>query len=60
VSTPRQVLLLWEIPHQPELPKATRQRCSELLSQMLLAAVNTSTQNIEEMDDEREDSIDSH
>jgi hypothetical protein len=60
VSPPRQDLLLWEIPRQRELPQATQQRCRELLSQMLLAAVNIRTQNIEEMDDEREDPTDSH
>jgi hypothetical protein len=60
VSPSRQGLLLWEIPHQPELPQAIQQRCRELLSQMLLATVNSSIPNSEEMDDEREDSTDSH
>jgi hypothetical protein len=60
VSSPRQSLLLWEIPRQPELPQATQQRCRELLSQMLLATVSATSVNPEEMDDEREDPTDSH
>jgi len=60
VSPPRQGLLLWEVPRHPELPQATQQRCRELLSQMLLAAVSATPVNLEEMDDEREDSADSH
>jgi hypothetical protein len=60
VSSPRQSLLLWEIPRRPELPQATQQRCRELLSQMLLATVNATLVNPEEMDDEREDPTDSH
>ena len=60
MSSPRQSLLLWEIPRPPELPQATQQRCRELLSQMLLATVSATSVNPEEMDDEREDPTDSH
>jgi hypothetical protein len=60
VSSPRHSLLLWEIPRRPELPQATQQRCRELLSQMLLATVSTTSVSPEEMDDEREDTTDSH
>jgi hypothetical protein len=59
MSPPRQGVLLWEIPHTQELPQATQHRCSELLSHLLLAAVNP-TPSIEEEIDEREDPIESH
>ena len=38
---PRQGVLLWEIPDHQELPQATQQRCRELLTHLLLAAVST-------------------
>lgn len=38
MSQPRQGVLPWTIPSQPELPPASQQRCRELLSHMLLAA----------------------
>jgi hypothetical protein len=60
VSPPRQSLLLWEIPRRPDLPQATQQRCRELLSQIFLAAVHSTTLNLEEKNDEREDPTDSH
>jgi hypothetical protein len=60
VSPPRQILLLWEITRRPELPQATQQRCRELLSQILLAAVSATSVSPEEKDDEREDPTDSH
>ncbi len=56
MSPPRQGVLLWEIPHTPEFPQ-TAQRCRELLSHMLLAAVSPTT---EEESDEREDPTESH
>lgn len=58
MSPPRQGVLLWEIPHTQELPKATQHRCRELLSH-LLAAVNP-TPSTEEESDEREDPTESH
>ena len=60
MSPPRQGVLPWEIPHTQELPQTTQQRCRELLSHLLLAAVNTSTTNTEEESDEREDPTESH
>ncbi|MGB6804869.1 MAG: hypothetical protein WBE31_21595 [Candidatus Sulfotelmatobacter sp.] len=60
MSPPRQGVLLWEIPHPQELPQATQQRCCELLSHLLLAAVNTTPTGTEEESDEREDPIESH
>jgi hypothetical protein len=62
LSSPRQGVLLWEIPLRPELPQAIEQRCRELLSQMLLAAVTDTTTKNEEKEEyyEREDSVDSH
>ena len=60
MSPPRQGVLLWEIPHTQELPQAAQQRCRELLSHMLLAAMNTTPTNAEEKSDEREDPTDSH
>jgi hypothetical protein len=54
---PRQGVLLWEIPHTRELLQTTQQRCRELLSHLLLAAVNPSP---EEESDEREDPTESH
>jgi hypothetical protein len=39
---------------------ATQQRCRELLSHLLLAAVNTTPTSVEEESDEREDPIESH
>jgi hypothetical protein len=60
MSPPRQGALLWEIPHTPELPQATQQRCRELLTHLLLAAVSTTPTDTEEERDEREDSTESH
>jgi hypothetical protein len=60
MSPPRQGVLLWEIPCTQELPQATQQRCHELLSHLLLAAVNTTPPSVEEESDEREDSTESH
>ena len=60
MSPPRQGGLLWEIPHVQELPQATQQRCRELLTHLLLAAVNSTTTNTEEERDEREDPTESH
>jgi hypothetical protein len=57
VSPPRQGLLLWEILNTKELPQTVQMRCRELLSHMLLAAVNGTT---EEESDEREDPTDAH
>jgi hypothetical protein len=56
MSPPRQGVLLWEIPPTQELPQATQQRCRELLTHLLLAAVNATQTNTEEERDEREDS----
>jgi hypothetical protein len=58
--SPRQGVLLWEIPHRPELPQTTQQRCGELLTHLLLAAVNTTPTDIQEERDEREDPTESH
>ena len=60
MNPPRQGVLLWEIPHTQELPQATEQRCRELLTHLLLAAVNTTLTDIQEERDEREDSTESH
>jgi hypothetical protein len=60
MSPPRQGVLLWEILHTKELPQATQQRCRELLTHLLLAAVNTIPTNTEEERDEREDPTESH
>ena len=57
MSPPRQGLLLWEILNTKELPQTVQMRCRELLSHMLLAAVNGTT---EEESDEREDPTDAH
>ena len=57
---PRQGVLLWEIPHTQELPQTMQQRCRELLGHMLIAAVNTTPNSVEEESDEREDPIESH
>ena len=59
MSPSRQGVLLWEIHHTQELPEATRQRCRELLTHLLLAAVNTIPTNTEEERDEREDPTES-
>jgi hypothetical protein len=59
MSPPRQGVLLWEISHTQELPQATQHRCRELLSHLLLAAVNT-TPITKEESDEREDPAESH
>ena len=60
MSPPSQGVLVWEIPHTQELPQATQQRCRELLSHLLLAAVNTNPTSVEEESDEREDPTESH
>lgn len=60
MSPPRQGVLLWEIPHTLKLPQATQQRCRELLTHLLLAAVNITPTNTEEERDEREDPTESH
>ena len=60
MSPPHQGVLLWEIPHTQELPQDTQQRCRELLSHLLLAAVNTTPISTEEESDEREDPTESH
>jgi len=60
MSPPHQGVLLWEIPHTRELPQTTQQRCRELLSHLLLAAVNTTPNSVEEESDEREDPTESH
>lgn len=57
---PRQGPLLWEIPHTQELPQTTQQRCRELLTHLLLAAVNQTPISLEEESDEREDPTESH
>ena len=59
MSPPRQGVLLWEIHEIQELPEATRQRCRELLTHLLLAAVNTIPTSTEEERDEREDPTES-
>ena len=60
MSPPRQGVLLWEIPPTQELPQATQQRCREILTHLLLAAVNTTPTKTEEERDEREDPAESH
>ncbi len=60
MSPPRQGVLLWEIPHTQELPQATQQRCRELLTHLLMAAVRTTPTDTEEERDEREDPTESH
>lgn len=60
MSLPRQGILLWEIPRTLELPEATQQRCRELLTHLLLAAVNTIPSHAEEETNEREDPTQSH
>jgi hypothetical protein len=60
MSPPRQGVLLWKIPHTQELPQTTQQRCRELLSHLLLAAVNTTRNSVEEESDERKDPTESH
>ncbi len=59
MSPSRQGVLLWEIHETQELREATRQRCRELLTHLLLAAVNTIPTNTEEERDEREDPTES-
>jgi len=61
MSPPRQGVLPWETPQTQELLQATQQRCRELLTHLLLAAVNTTpTNTTEEERDEREDPTESH
>jgi len=60
MSLPRQGVLLSGIRHTQELPQDTQQRCRELLSHLLLAAVNPTPPNIEEESDEREDPTEPH
>jgi hypothetical protein len=60
MSPPRQGVLLWEIPYTQELPQPTQERCRELLSHLLLAAVNPTPTSVEEESDEREDPTESH
>lgn len=60
MSPLRQGVLLWEIRHIQELPQATQRRCRELLTHLLLAAVNTTPTNTEEERNEREDPTESH
>jgi hypothetical protein len=55
MSLPRQGVLLWEIPPTQQLPQATQQCCRESLTHLLLAAVNTTPTNTEEVRNERED-----
>ena len=59
MSPSRQGVLLWEIHHTQELPEATRQRCRELLTHLLLAAVSTISTDIQEERDERENQTES-
>jgi hypothetical protein len=59
VSPPRQGVFLWEVPRKQEFSQAIQQRCQELLSRMLLAAVSTAA-NPEEESDEREDTTGSY
>ena len=59
MSPPCQGVLLWEIPHTQYLPQITQQRCRELLTHLLMAAVSTTPNDTEERD-ERKDSIESH
>jgi hypothetical protein len=60
VSPPRQGVLLWELQQTQPMPEATQQLCRELLSHMLLAAVNTTSTNPEEESNEQKDSAGSH
>ena len=60
MSPARQGVLLWEIPPTQELPQATQERCRELLTHLLLAAVNTISTDIQEERDERENQTESH
>jgi hypothetical protein len=60
VSPPRQGVLLWELPQTQPLPEATQQRCRELLTHMLLAAVNTAPTHPEEESNERKDPTEPH
>jgi hypothetical protein len=64
MSPSRQGVLLWEIPEQQQLPQAVQQRCRELLTHLLLAAVSmepaNNPSNKEEHRDEREDPTESH
>jgi hypothetical protein len=64
MSLSRQGVLLWEIPETQEMPQAVQQRCRELLTHLLLAAVSMDPANDpinkEEHCDEREDSTESY
>jgi hypothetical protein len=60
MSPPRQGVLLWGDSPPHELPQTTQQSCRELLSHLLLAAVNTTPTSVEEESDEREDPTESH
>lgn len=60
MKPPRQGVLLWEIPHTQEFPQTTQQQCRELLSHLLLVAVNPTPISPEEESDEREDPTESH
>jgi hypothetical protein len=60
MSPPRQGVLPWEIRHTQELPRDTQQYCRELISHLLLAAVNPTPISTEEESDEREDPTESH
>ena len=57
MSPPRQGVLLWEIPHTQELPQTALPRVA---GSMLIAAVNTTPNSVEEESDEREDPTESH
>ncbi|HEX4785049.1 MAG TPA: hypothetical protein VH350_11940 [Candidatus Sulfotelmatobacter sp.] len=45
MSPSRQGVLLWEIPDQQGLPQAVQERCCELLTLLLLAAVSIDPAN---------------
>ena len=45
MSLSRQGVLLWEIPETQEMPQAVQQRCRELLTHLLLAAVSMDPAN---------------
>jgi hypothetical protein len=60
MSPPRQGVLLGEILPTQDLPQTTQQRCRELLTHLLLAAVNTISTDIQEERDERENQTESH
>ncbi len=47
MSSSRQGVLLWEIPDKQELPLAVQQRCRELLTHLLLAAVSMDPINMD-------------